>query len=81
LADFYPEFAEKLSGLLSSLVASNREVDWINTRLPKGAVRLEVAELVGKGTVGRPVLGATSVTECYLPPWTPHSVHRWPPAK
>jgi hypothetical protein len=73
LAGFYPEYVERLVALLSRLQASNYEIGLINARLPKGAVRLEVAELVAKGTVGRPVLGAVSVAECYLPPWTPHS--------
>jgi hypothetical protein len=81
LAGFYPEFAQKLVHLLSRLVESNYNLGVVNAKLPKGAVRLEPAELVAKGMVGRYVLGAVSVTECYLPPWTPHSPHRWPSAK
>jgi hypothetical protein len=81
LAEFYPGLAEKLSGLLARLVRSDYDLGLVNAKLPKGAPRLERAEFVAKDIVGRPIVGFVSVTECYLPPWTPHSPHRWPPVK
>jgi hypothetical protein len=79
LRSVYPEVAERLVALFSRLQQSNYELGQINEKLPKGAARLELAEFVAKGIVGKNMFGqAVSVTTCVLPPWTPYNTTRWP---
>ena len=53
LAETYPAFASQIAELLTRIVANDREIEYINAnRLPAGAERLLVAELVARGLKG-----------------------------
>lgn len=71
LRDLYPGFVEKLADLLTRIVENDRTVEYINSRLPKGAGRLLVAELVARGLTGFVKNGfdVRRVATCYLPSW------------
>src|SRR5262245_31479150 len=49
LARVYPSLEAQLGALLARLEANDREVQFVNTRLPNGSDRLHVAELVARG--------------------------------
>jgi hypothetical protein len=52
LAQVYPPIATQLADLMCRIEANDREVATINTRLPKGAGRLLVTELIARGMDG-----------------------------
>jgi hypothetical protein len=76
----YPDLVEKFVGLLTRLRDSNSEIAQVNAKLPAGVARLENAELLAKGLIGRPIpIGYASITDAILQPWTPSSKALWPP--
>ena len=83
LADLYPGFAQKLVELLARVVINDREIDYINNALPRGADRLLVAELKARGLpwVVNSVETPRITDQLCLPPWQPRSNYLWPPRK
>jgi hypothetical protein len=51
-AQLYPAFADKLADLLTRIDANDREVAYVNDRLPLGCSPLLVAELIARGLQG-----------------------------
>jgi hypothetical protein len=51
-AQLYPAFADKLADLLPRIEANDREVAYVNNRLPSGCSPLLVAELIARGLQG-----------------------------
>jgi hypothetical protein len=49
LASVYPPIAAQLAELMSRIDASDRELEYINSRLPAGAERILVVELTARG--------------------------------
>jgi hypothetical protein len=83
LADLYPAFAQRLAELLERVVVNDREIDYINHALPRGADRLLVAELKARGLpwVVNNVETPRITNHLCLPPWQPRSSYLWPPRK
>lgn len=52
LANIYPGIERQLVDLFTRLDANDKEVNYVNTRLPTNAERLRVAELVARGLPG-----------------------------
>ncbi len=52
LANVYPAIERQLVDLFTRLDANDREVNYVNTRLPSNTERLRVAELVARGLPG-----------------------------
>jgi hypothetical protein len=52
LVELYPEFARKLGKLLPRIVGNDREIDYINSCLPRGHDRLLGAELIARKMAG-----------------------------
>jgi hypothetical protein len=52
LADIYPGIERQLVDLFTRLDANDREVNYVNTRLPTNTERLRLAELVTRGLPG-----------------------------
>jgi hypothetical protein len=75
----YPDLTQKLVDLLTRLQASDHQVAAVNVKLPRDMPRLERAEMVGKGIIGKSIIGFESVAECRVSPWTPSSKALWPP--
>jgi hypothetical protein len=52
LAELYPAFTDKLANLLARIDDNDREIAYVNGRLPSDASPLLVAELVARGLEG-----------------------------
>jgi hypothetical protein len=52
LANVYPAIERQLVDLFARLDANDREVNYVNTRLPSNTERIRVAELVARGLPG-----------------------------
>src|SRR4029450_6965597 len=52
LAELYPAFTDKLANLLARIDDTDREIEYVNGRLPSDASPLLVAELVARGLEG-----------------------------
>jgi hypothetical protein len=52
LANIYPAIERQLVDLFTRLDANDKEVNYLNTRLPTNTERLRLAELVARGLPG-----------------------------
>jgi hypothetical protein len=86
LASIYPDFAQRLGDLMGRIVANDREIEWVNSALPRGKGRLLVAELVARGLGGfvRNGLSIPSITQQLRLPSFGSNIHEpyaWPPTR
>ncbi len=80
LKAIYPAIETPLRELLTRIVASDREIEYINRHLPAGAERLLVAELIARGLGGFPRNGTRITEELCLPAFEfdQHDSYAWP---
>jgi hypothetical protein len=82
LTQVYPAAAATLADLMGRIEASDREIEYINSRLPAGAERILIAELVARGLVwfGRNSEIPSITADLRLPAFhfDQHAAYTWP---
>jgi hypothetical protein len=82
LTRLYPQAAATLADLMTRIDASDREIEFINSRLPAGAERILIAELSARGMVwfGRNSEAPSIVRDLRLPAFhfDQHASYTWP---
>lgn len=87
LTETYPVFACQIAVLLTRIVVNDRDIEFINAdRLPSGADRLLVAELIARGLKGFVDNSANIpriTSELRLPDfkYNRHDPYTWPPSR
>jgi hypothetical protein len=82
LTQVYPAAATQLADLMTRIEANDRELEYINSRLPAGAERILIAELVARGLVwfGRNSEIPSITADLRLPAFhfDQHGAYTWP---